>query len=193
MTASAEFSSYGGRETYNQTREDELIMCNFLTDILDDLMATPVSVGSDIKSAACFDETGAYISRSFRYIESDRPYGWAWPLVETSVDILYQRDVVNNTSETYRVHIGTLIHQQGATHDPIPNIYEIVYYGSDRQSVVATIEAPNLTEPDQADFTTRETTPYDQEVLFNTLVSLQEMIDIHDRESALESSLAKNR
>ncbi len=185
MTAERPFHQpYESRKEYHQTPEEVLVECNILADALDELMEVPVAVGSDIQCTACVDETGSYISRSFGYIEGGRSGEWAWPLVEKSLDISYQRNGNNLmlTTETYRVRIDTVIHQQNLDHGTIPNFYEITFFGSDRSSVIATIETPNLTDANEEDFVTRQTTPYDHGQLCDELSALDTLLQAQQRE-----------
>lgn len=184
MTAeSSPISPYESRLDYHQSPEDKLIECSILADTLDELMIAPVNTSSDIESTACSDEQGTYVSRSFRYIEGDSTYGWAWPLVEKAIDISYQRSPNGLTSETYLVRIDTTIHQQNLDQSSIPNFYELTFFGSDRSSVIATIETPNLTEANEADFVTRTTTPYDHNQLSDELLAFERLLHAEAREN----------
>lgn len=193
MTHHSAENSYGNLpERYHQSEEDKLIECNKITNFVDELIATPINIGSSIESRVSSTDTEVRIDRSFRYIEGDEVNGWAWPLTEKVLDIAYCRNTTIPFSETYRIHAGTVIHQDGSTDTPIPTIYEICYDGKDRRRVSATIEAPNLTTLGEPDFIVSETTPYDHAMIFNELASFSNLLKAQEREDAHIHNIASS-
>jgi hypothetical protein len=97
-------------------------------------------------------------------------------LVEKSLEIKYEHSKTAPTHETYSVIFGTIIHQTGVSKNPILNRYEIEYYGRQRQSIVSSMEEPDLASDKQADYIRRMTTPYDHGQLFDQLQSFMGLI-----------------
>lgn len=178
----SEIGQIEGRAEYNQTVSDRLEEYAIITELIDELMAAPGDSGTGLQSASV-GEDDIYITRSFRYIEGDTVNGWAWPLVEKTLDISYQRTRRGLITEIYAVKIGTVIHQTLVDDSPIANGYEIGYFGSERRSLTATIQQPNLLDETEPDYTRRLTTPYDQGQLFDELAAFQSMLDASQLEN----------
>jgi hypothetical protein len=157
------------RDEYNQSIEERLEEHVTLTDVLDELTAASRDIDGSMPSPLTVDKEKLRISRQFNYFESDKNPGCLWPLVEKSLEIKYELSKTAPTSETYTIILGTIIHQSGVTKEPILNRYEIEYYGPKRQSLVTTIEEPNLIDAAEPNYIRRPTTPYDQMQLFEQL------------------------
>jgi len=191
MSAESMQLPFGGRGEYNQTPLERLEECEVITDAIDSIFhASPVSSGSR-ETAAESDRTSTYIKRSFEYLERDSSSGWAWPLNGKRFDITYIRSTLpgTHTHEAYVVTIGTFIHQQGIHNVGMQNTYTIEYYGAERSSATSVIEQPNFIERKEPNMVTRDTTPYDQEQLFNEIAELQNALDAGEREYLVVTTL----
>lgn len=163
------------RNEYYQTDEDRFEEHEILTQTLDELIAASRDIDSNPQSPhtvdkpLTVDKDTLRISRLFKYFESDKSPDRSWPIIEKSLEIKYELSKTSPTSETYTIILGTIIHQSGVTKDPILNRYEIEYDGPERQSLVSTIEEPNLIDAAEPNYIRRPTTPYDQMQLFEQL------------------------
>lgn len=183
-----EYASSLQQELY-QTPDEKLDACLSLADLIDDIAMTDTNVGSDQVGYAEADNRGVYIDRAFQFIEAD-VYGWTWPLTEKVFNITYTRDKADLTIEKYRLEIDTTVHQINTSQKPIRNIFEMTFYGSERASVVATVEASDLVNLNDSDYSTRQTTPYDQDRLFDELALLDSYIRAPQTEDRLINSIA---
>lgn len=173
---------YLNRSEYaHQATPEQLAECQIITDALDDILAAPLSINpsADNKqlSTVAFSEAGYFDSqRTYSYIEADQVGGWAWPLVEKQLSIFYSHDRSGLSTEQYQVVVDTIIHQLGVSKRPIRNTYDIAYY-SNRTSVNASVESPDLSSKDQI-FLARPAARYDQYQLFNEVAGLANLIDV---------------
>jgi hypothetical protein len=170
------------RSEYNQSEQDKFEECEILTELLDELIAASKNIdsnrdnNSNVGSTLTVDDKQMHISRRYHCFEADKLTGWAWPLVEKSLEIKYEHSKTAPTHETYSVIFGTIIHQTGVNKNPLLDRYEIEYYGPQRQSLVTSIEEPNLVDDKEASYIRRETTPYDHGQLFDQLQSFMGLI-----------------
>jgi hypothetical protein len=82
------------------------------------------------------------------------------------------------------VALGTRVHQIGVSEDPIMNVYQIDYYGTDRQSVAISIDEPDIIGNEDFTYSTRATTSYDHNALFTELGHLTDMLSAQERENS---------
>lgn len=177
-------SEYGGRKEYQQNHDGkELEECNEVTNLINDLLLMQGERGSDVPPTTVSDDKGVLISRSYKYIEADRPYGWAWPLVEKSIDITYSNSKNGLSCETYRIAVGTTVHQIGATENPILSVYTINYFGKDRCAVYTSIESQDIINENDGMIVERAMVDYDRAVVYGELCSLMNMYDVQAEEN----------
>lgn len=176
---------YGGRTEYaEQSTEDRLEECMLITDILDELLETPHDSGGTIASTAHSDNYGFSQFRSFNYLETERGAAPRWSLLDKTIEIRYIRSKNQGEGEQYHVAIATRIHQRGVSRDPILNVYQIDYFGTDRASVTASIDEPDIIGVSEYEYTTRPTTSYDHDMLFTELDHLTDMLRAQERENS---------
>lgn len=164
-----------------------------ISDLIDDLIVHGFRADENNRLTVITDAAGYFcVSRSLNFIESDGPRGWAWPLTERRLDLMYERGKKGKkglSTETYSITSGTIIHRPGAPKDPIANRFEIAFYGKKRQAVTSTITQPNLTEPSEPDHITRPTTPYDQAKLFDDLMDFDALLTAQNKDDIRSSNL----
>ncbi len=192
MSAEALQQPFGGRKEYSQTPAEKLEECEVITDVIDTILHSSLSLSGSVHGLAESSRDGTHLHRSFEYLERDIAVGWAWPLTEKQFDIEYLRDCTSGTCnhEVYKVNVKSVIHQKD-TRGVIQSTYFIEYYGADRGSATSTIWQMNLVEPDGSSMATRDTTPYDQMQLFNELAGLQNAIDAGEQEHFVVTALSR--
>jgi len=170
----------GGREEYaQQAMHERLEECLLVTDMLDDILETPYSADGTFPGAAEATSTDYSSFRLFHYLDTDTnsSSGWAWSLVGKTVDIRYLRSSGNPSTEQYQIALVTDVQQSDIDKEPIINVYQINYFGANRESVVATIDEPDIIGASGYEYTTRATTPYDHATLFDELGNLTDMLN----------------
>jgi len=155
------FIPYEERKEYNPTPEDTAIECALLTDMSDDLMEVPSSIGTEHSDEASINGLHTSIYRTFRYMDSDCRGGWHWPLVEKEIILSYERHLDEEPTETYCIETNIHIHQVDIDVGTISTTYDISYSSLARDAVEATIRSVNLTAPGGEEYTSRPMTPYD--------------------------------
>lgn len=182
---------FGGREAYNQTPFGRLEECEIITVAIDAILRSGRPSGSSENHAPEYKDYKTYLSRSFEYLEKDSTSDCSWPLTGKRFDILYacNSSPGTHTHETYTVTISTFVHQGDAENVGMQNSYTIEYFGADRSSATSVIWQPNFVEPSEPNMVTRDTTPYDQEQLFNELTELQSAIDAGEQENSIIAAL----
>lgn len=125
-----------------------------------------------------------YISRYFEYLHGDTE-SWAWPLLETRVSIVHERNVKLD-GDTYKVNIGWKAHQQGISTDFYETFYtlelwpDVIYATVDEYN----IKTEQLRTHEQPVHYSRPMTGYDHEVLFKALAELEDMRIAEERDNA---------
>lgn len=174
---------YGGRTEYSkQTMKDRLDECACITDVLDELLQSSLDSGGTIRSQVESSNDGYTHFRSFQYIDIDTNSGLMWP-IERTVDIRYIRAQTGVTNEQYYVLLGSRVLPGGISDTPLLNIFQITYYDPNRDSVVVTIEEPDIIGEYDFNYNTRATTSYDHEALFSELGRLTDMLQAQEHEN----------
>lgn len=174
---------YGGRIEYSeQVMEDKLEECTLITDVIDELFQSPLDSGGIVSSQVESSSDGYTHFRSFQYIDIDTNSGLMWP-IERTVDIRYIRPRTGVTNEQYYVLLGSLVLPGGISDTPLLNVFQITYYGLNRESVVVTIDEPDIISEYDFNYATRNTTSYDHGVLFDELGRLTDMLQAQKHEN----------
>lgn len=184
---------YGGRTEYSeQTLEDRLDECALITDVIDELFQSPLDSGGTVSSQIKSSSDGYAHFRSFQYMDIDTNSGLMWP-IERTVDIRYTRPQAGVTNEQYYVLLGSRVLPGGISDTPLLNTFQITYYGPDRDSVIATIDEPDIIGEYDFNYNTRSTTSYDHHTLFDELGRLTDMLQAQERENTHLDKLSAQR
>lgn len=163
--------------------EYRLEECEMIASEIDDILATSVRSAGDVHSTNSVSESGISLFRSYRFLNADLN-GWAWPLTEKVVDVRYTQSKQPVTTETYEVMVGTIVHQQGITPDPIVARYEISYSGNQRSLIAATVTSPDVLGEADGISTERDMCAYDRSQLFDEIDALGKFHDAQLHEDA---------
>lgn len=184
---------FGGRKEYNQTAQERLVGCFIVTDIIDDLLHSPVSLSLDdaAETTATFGPEGTRIARSFRFIEGELGPDIDQTLIEKRFDITYLCAPRGKlpSHETYTIDVRDMMFVDGGERTLMRNKYTIEYFGSERTSAIAIIRRPNFVDPRMPDMVRCATTPYDQRALHDEIARLCRAVDAGEQEARILAGL----
>ncbi|GEM_PF-4676113 len=150
------------RPEYQEATTEEL---EITTDLIDELLIPSENRASGaVRSVSSSDALHTSISQSFSYVERGAHSGLTlWPPSEAEVTLSYSKDKRQPTKEYYQVAISHTIHQTGINPPPLLSVYTIEYFGEQRESAKATIEANDVLNDSPFSLEARPITRYDNE------------------------------
>lgn len=179
---------FGGRAEYAELPLPDLLTeCDDVTDVIDQILDAPQDSDGTYADSYTIGSNGLTQYRSFSYLHGNRASSQSWPIIEKTLEIQYSR-TQSGANESYYVAVGTRIHQQYVSQDPLYAIYQI-NYSRKRSTVKASIQAPDIiasedtTGDEDLTYEIRPSTTYDHVGLLEELGYLQTRLYAESQEA----------